>query len=280
MIGISGSSSQSLKAYGVKYEQIDLVNNQFDEEAIIQRLSRNDVRLAEIQRSRGYSSRLSLTVDQIGHIIRKIREVNKDVIIMVDNCYGELVEEREPGHAGADIVVGSLMKNLGGGVAATGGYVAGRKDLIAMVADRLTAPGIGREVGSYAASYRPFYQGLFMAPHTVCQAVMTAMLAARVFELLGYETTPSSLSPTRRERPLIPYLKSVGPGYTMTLLPLRSIIACSASPAPAAASTRAASPSPCRSKSSPSPESERAVPPREGEGRPRPRPSRAAARPG
>ncbi|MBQ1533153.1 MAG: methionine gamma-lyase family protein, partial [Solobacterium sp.] len=119
MIGLTGESSQSLKAHGVRYEQIDLVNNEFDEEAIVSRLKEGNVRLVEIQRSRGYSSRASLCIAKIEHLIRKIRGVNKDVIIMVDNCYGELVEEREPGHAGADVVVGSLMKNLGGGIAST-----------------------------------------------------------------------------------------------------------------------------------------------------------------
>ncbi len=125
MIGISGDSNQSLKAYGVNYEQIDLIDNEFDEESIVERLQQKNVKLVEIQRSRGYSQRLSLTIDKIESIIHKIREVNQEVIIMVDNCYGELVETKEPGDIGADIVVGSLMKNLGGGIAPTGGYVAG-----------------------------------------------------------------------------------------------------------------------------------------------------------
>ena len=134
MIGISGDSNQSLKAYGVNYEQIDLIDNEFDEESIVERLQQKNVKLVEIQRSRGYSQRLSLTIDKIESIIHKIREVNQEVIIMVDNCYGELVETKEPGDIGADIVVGSLMKNLGGGIAPTGGYVAGKKDLIYEVA--------------------------------------------------------------------------------------------------------------------------------------------------
>ena len=128
MIGIIGNSSQSLKEYGVKYEQIDLIDNDFDIQTIQTRLKENNVKLVEIQRSRGYSHRDSLTIDKIQNVINKIREVNKDVIIMVDNCYGELVEKREPGHVGADVVVGSLMKNLGGGIACTGGYVAGNKE--------------------------------------------------------------------------------------------------------------------------------------------------------
>ena len=124
MVGIIGNSSQSLKAHGIKYEQIDLVNSEFDTKAIVERLSKGDVKLVEIQRSRGYSNRNSLTISQIENVIQEIRKVNIDVIIMVDNCYGELVEDKEPGHVGADIVVGSLMKNLGGGVASTGGYIA------------------------------------------------------------------------------------------------------------------------------------------------------------
>ena len=187
MIGLSGSSSQSLKANGVRYEQIDLINNEFDEDKIVARLKRNDVKLVEIQRSRGYSSRLSLCIEKIEHLIQKIREVNTDVIIMVDNCYGELVEEREPGHAGADIVVGSLMKNLGGGIATTGGYIAGRADLIEMVADRLTAPGIGKEQGANFNLNNAFFKGIFMAPNAVKEAMKTAVFSAYMLEKLGYK---------------------------------------------------------------------------------------------
>ncbi|MBR5048563.1 MAG: methionine gamma-lyase family protein [Erysipelotrichaceae bacterium] len=186
MIGIYGDSSQSLKANGVSYEQIDLINGGFDEEKIVDRLSKNDVRLVEIQRSRGYSSRPSLTIDQIGHLISRIREVNRDVIIMVDNCYGELVEEREPGHVGADIIAGSLMKNLGGGIASTGGYVAGRRDLVAMVAERLTAPGIGKQQGANFNQNNAFFKGLFMAPSAVRSALKTAVFSAYMLEKLGF----------------------------------------------------------------------------------------------
>ncbi|MCQ2772916.1 MAG: methionine gamma-lyase family protein, partial [Bacilli bacterium] len=133
MVGIIGESSQSLKAYGVKYEQIDLIDSKFDLEAIVARLAKKDVKLVEIQRSRGYSSRKSLTIAQIEEVIKAIRSVNDEVIIMVDNCYGELVETKEPGHVGADVVVGSLMKNLGGGVASSGGYIAGKEKYIHMV---------------------------------------------------------------------------------------------------------------------------------------------------
>ncbi len=187
MIGLSGNSTQSLKANGVHYEQIDLINNEFDEEKIIKRLKENNVKLVEIQRSRGYSHRLSLTISKIEHIITKIREVNKDVIIMVDNCYGELVEKKEPGHVGADIVVGSLMKNLGGGIAPTGGYVAGRSDLIYAVAERLTAPGIGKDLGANFNLNNSFFKGIFMAPHAVKNALKTAIFTSYMLEKLGYK---------------------------------------------------------------------------------------------
>ncbi len=187
MVGIIGDSSQSLKAHGVKYEQIDLVNSEFDTNAIVSRLAKNDVKLVEIQRSRGYSDRKSLTISQIENIIKEIRKVNKDVIIMVDNCYGELVEDKEPGDVGADIVVGSLMKNLGGGVASTGGYVAGKKDLIYMVAERLTAPGIAKDQGANFNQNNSFLKGIFMAPNAVRSALKTAVFSAYMLEKLGFD---------------------------------------------------------------------------------------------
>lgn len=187
MIGLVGESTQSLKAHGVKYEQIDLVNYEFDEEKIVERLKNGGVKLVEIQRSRGYSARPSLNLYKIEHLIRKIREVNTEVIIMVDNCYGELVEEREPGHVGADIVVGSLMKNLGGGIASTGGYVAGRADLIEMVAERLTAPGIGKHQGANFNQLNNFFKGIFYAPSAVRSALKTAAFSAYMLEKLGFK---------------------------------------------------------------------------------------------
>ena len=196
MIGLCGDSSQSLKAHGVRYEQIDLIDNEFDEEKIVERLKKNDVCLVEIQRSRGYSQRLSLTLDKIEHLIQKIREVNKSVIIMIDNCYGELVEEKEAGHVGADLVVGSLMKNLGGGVASSGGYIAGRKDLVEMAADRLTAPGIGKDLGANFNQNNNFFKGIFMAPHAVKQALKTAVYTAYMMEKLGY----TNVSPKYNEK--------------------------------------------------------------------------------
>lgn len=196
MIGIIGESSQSLKANGIKYEQIDLINNEFDLLTIKNRLSKNDVKLVEIQRSRGYSSRLSLTISQIEQVIAAIREVNKDVIIMVDNCYGELVEEREPGHVGADLSVGSLMKNLGGGIASTGGYIAGSKELVEMIAERFTAPGIGKEQGANLNQNNSFYKGMFMAPSAVKNALKTSIFASYMLEKLGF----NNVSPKYNER--------------------------------------------------------------------------------
>ncbi len=187
MIGLAGSSSQSLAANGVRYEQIDLAGNEFDTEKIVERLQKHDVKLAEIQRSRGYSARSSLDISRIETLIKAIREVNKDVIIMVDNCYGELVEEKEPGHAGADIVVGSLMKNLGGGIASTGGYIAGRTDLVQMCAERLSAPGIGKEQGANFNLNNAYFKGLFMAPSAVRSALKTAVFSAWMLEKLGYK---------------------------------------------------------------------------------------------
>ena len=187
MVGIIGESSQSLKALGVNYEQIDLIDSKFDLDAIEKRLSKNDVKLVEIQRSRGYSHRKSLNIEQISEVIQRIKKANKNAIIMVDNCYGELVEAKEPGHVGADIVVGSLMKNLGGGVASTGGYVAGRKDLINMVAERLTAPGIAKDQGANFNQNNSFFKGIFMAPNAVRSALKTAVFSAYMLEKLGFD---------------------------------------------------------------------------------------------
>lgn len=187
MIGVCGDSSQSLKACGVKYEQIDLIDNKFDLETIKERLSRGDVKLVEIQRSRGYSSRKSLTIAQIEEVINIIRSVNKDVIIMVDNCYGELVEKKEPGHVGADVVVGSLMKNLGGGIATTGGYIAGKTKYIEMIADRLTSPGVGKDLGANFNQNTNFFKGVFMAPNAVKSALKTQIFASYMLEKCGFK---------------------------------------------------------------------------------------------
>ena len=190
-IGISKEESKSsLKAFGVKYEQIELVNDDFDLKAIEERVTRNDIKLIEIQRSKGYSTRKSLTIDKIEKAIQAIRKVNTDVIIMVDNCYGEFVEEREPTEVGADIVVGSLMKNLGAGIATSGAYIAGKKDLIELCAERLTAPGVGKEIGPSLNQNTAFIKGLFFAPSVVASSVKTAVFASRILERLGYKVSP------------------------------------------------------------------------------------------
>ena len=199
MIGLYGNSTQSLKANGVSYEQIDLVNDDFDDETIVKRLKEHNIRLVEIQRSRGYSHRLSLSIAKMERIIKKIREVNQEVIIMVDNCYGELVEKQEPGHIGADIVVGSLMKNLGGGIASTGGYVAGHAELIKMVAERLTAPGIGKSLGANFNQNLSFFKGIFMAPNAVKSALKTAIFTSYMLEKLGYKNVSPAYDEERTD---------------------------------------------------------------------------------
>lgn len=191
VIGISKEESRSsLKAHGVKYEQIDIVDNDFDIEAIKQRVSKKDVKLIEIQRSRGYSTRKSLTIDKIENVIKEIRKIDSEVIIMVDNCYGEFVEEKEPTEVGADIIVGSLMKNLGAGIATSGAYIAGKKELVELCAERLTAPGIGKEIGPSLNQNTAFIKGLFFAPSVVASSVKTAVFTSRMLEKLGYEIDP------------------------------------------------------------------------------------------
>lgn len=183
-------SKSSLKAYGVKYEQIELINNDFDIKKIQDRLKEQNVKLVEIQRSRGYSTRESLTIEKIENAIKAIREVNKNVIIMVDNCYGEFVQEKEPIEIGADIAVGSLMKNLGAGIATSGAYIVGKKDLINLCAERLTAPGIGKEIGPSLGQNTSLLKGLFFAPQVVASSVKTAVFASRILEKLGYDVEP------------------------------------------------------------------------------------------
>lgn len=185
----------SLKEMGVRYSQVELNSaGEIDVDAV-DRAIRPETRLVIAQRSRGYAWRPSLMPQAFEPLARMLREKHPGVRLMVDNCYGEFVCEKEPSHYGADVCVGSLIKNPGGGLAPTGGYIVGKAEAITRIAYRLTAPGIGLEVGSYAGSYQPFYQGLFMAPHTVAQAVKTACLAARVFENLGMTTTPPASAP-------------------------------------------------------------------------------------
>lgn len=190
MIGLVGDSRNSLIANGVKYEQIDLINDDFDIVKIVARLKKNDVKLVEIQRSRGYSQRKSLTIEKIERVCRAIREVNKDVIIMVDNCYGDFVEDKEPIEVGCDILVGSLMKNLGGGIAKTGGYIVGNKDLVNDVAERFSSPCIGKDIGANLNQNMSFYKGLYMAPSVVASSIKTMTFAAYLLEKLGFDVDP------------------------------------------------------------------------------------------
>lgn len=193
VIGVTDKGTGSLKDFGVGYRQVDLTAEDTpDLEELARAVREPKVKAVLIQRSKGYSTRASLSVDEIGEMCSIIRANNPDAAILVDNCYGEFVEEKEPTHVGADLVVGSLIKNPGGGLAPTGGYLAGRHDLIEGAAMRLTCPGIGKECGSTLGNNRLLYQGLFMAPHTVAQAVKTAVFGAKIMELLGYVTEPRS----------------------------------------------------------------------------------------
>lgn len=186
IIGITGESRNSLMANGVKYEEIPLNGNDFDLDAITERVSRGDIRVAEIQRSRGYSHRKSLTIDKIALAIDAIHRACPETIVMVDNCYGDFTEEREPTQVGADVIVGSLMKNLGAGLAVSGAYCVGRRDLIADIAERLTAPCIGKDLGANLNQLTNLYKGLFLAPSSVRSALKTMVFAARMLELAGF----------------------------------------------------------------------------------------------
>ena len=192
VVGVVDKGHGSLRDYGVEYRQVELADNAPDRAGLAKAVRDPRVKAVLIQRSRGYATRASLSVEEIGELCAIVRESNPNAAILVDNCYGEFVEEREPTHAGADLVVGSLIKNPGGGLAPTGAYIAGRRDLVEGAAMRLTCPGIGRECGATLGNNRLLYQGLFLAPHTVAQAVKTAVFAARLMELLGYEADPRS----------------------------------------------------------------------------------------
>ena len=189
VIGIKDNNS-SLKSFGVKYDQIDLVNDDFDYDKITSYLKEHKVKVIEIQRSKGYSTRKSITLDKVEKVIKEIRKVDKDVIIMIDNCYCEFVTSKEPIEVGADICVGSLIKNLGGGIAPNGAYVVGRSDLIDLVGERLTLPGEGLEVGPTLGMNKLILQGLYMAPTVVANALKTAVLTSCVMEKLGYKVEP------------------------------------------------------------------------------------------
>lgn len=189
VIGIKQNNS-SLISFGVKYDEIDLVDNDFDYDKIKEYITNNKVKVIEIQRSKGYSTRKSLTIDKVEKVIKFIKDIDKDIIIMIDNCYCEFVSDKEPTMIGADIIVGSLIKNLGGGIAPNGAYIAGRHDLIELAGERLTLPGEGREVGPTLGINKSILQGLFMAPSVVASSIKVAILTSYVLEKLGYNVEP------------------------------------------------------------------------------------------
>lgn len=189
VIGIVENKS-SLKSYGINFEKIELIDNDFNYEEIQKTLENKKIKLIEIQRSKGYANRKSISIEKVEKVIKAIREIDKNVIIMVDNCYCEFVGEKEPTEVGADIMVGSLIKNLGGGLAPNGAYIAGKKELVNLAAERLTAPGEGREVGPTLGINKSILQGLFFAPSVVASSLKTAVFASKMLEELGYKTEP------------------------------------------------------------------------------------------
>ena len=193
-IGIAGDCFGSLKFYGIEYGQVDLApSGDPDYDAIAEAVKEEKVAAVMIQRSRGYEDRKALTVEEIGRIVKTVKAVRPDVNVMVDNCYGEFTDVIEPTDVGADIIAGSLIKNPGGGIAPTGGYLAGKRELVDRAAMRLTTPGIGGECGSTLGSSRLLFQGLFMAPHIVAQALKTACFCAAMMDEMGIESSPGAL---------------------------------------------------------------------------------------
>lgn len=186
LIGLEGGSKNSLISHGIKYEQIDLIDNDFDYKKIAERVKQGGIKLVEIQRSRGYAQRKSLSIFKIEKAIKLVKEINKDIIVMVDNCYGELVEDKEPTAVGADICIGSLMKNLGAGIATSGGYVVGRKDLIEQVSERYTSPCVGKDLGANFNQLLSYYKGLFFAPSVVCSTLKSMAFASLMLEKFGF----------------------------------------------------------------------------------------------
>lgn len=189
VIGIKDNKS-SLKSFGVQYEQIDLIDHDFDYKKIEETLKNKKIKVIEIQRSKGYSTRKSITIESLKKVISFIKEISPDTIIMVDNCYCEFVSKEEPTEVGADIVVGSLIKNLGGGIAPNGAYIVGKKDLVELAGERLTVPGEGKEVGPTLGINKQFLQGLFFAPSVVASALKTSILTSKVLSSLNYDVEP------------------------------------------------------------------------------------------
>ena len=190
-LGIRGSAFGSLRAYGIGYDQVDLrPDGSADLDALAKSAAKPGTAAVILQRSRGYAERKALSVDEIGEIVKTVKLVNPEIAVMVDNCYGEFTDIREPGHVGADLMAGSLIKNPGGGLAPSGGYIAGRSDLVERAAMRLTTPGIGGECGASLGCNRLLFQGLFLAPHTTAQALKTAVFCAAMMEQIGIRSFP------------------------------------------------------------------------------------------
>lgn len=189
VIGLNDNPS-SLKSFGINYEQIDLIDNDFDYEKIEKRVKEGNIKVIEIQRSKGYSLRKSITISKLKKVIELIKSINSQIIIMIDNCYCEFVSTVEPTQVGADICVGSLIKNLGGGIASNGAYIVGRKDLIHLCSERLNVCGEAKDVGPSLGANKSFFQGLYMAPSVVASSLKTVVLASYMLENLGYEVEP------------------------------------------------------------------------------------------
>ena len=189
--GVEGKNVGSLKDYNIHYHEVDLKNNDFDVENIIKSINKFNPKIVYIQRSRGYSLRNALNIKQIKNVVSEVKKVSKAYIV-VDNCYGEFTETLEPTDVGADLVIGSLLKNMGGGIAPTGGYLAGKKELIELISYKLTSPALGVDTGSYEPGYKLFFQGLFVSPHIVAQSKKLVVLTAKVMSKLGYEVVPKN----------------------------------------------------------------------------------------
>ncbi|AEI41469.1 aminotransferase class I/II-fold pyridoxal phosphate-dependent enzyme [Paenibacillus mucilaginosus] len=215
VIGKQGDGLGSLQDFGIGYDEVPLLDDGRPDYSEIARRITPQTKVIGIQRSRGYSWRPSFTVEQIGEMVRFVKEVRSDLIVFVDNCYGEFTELREPTEAGADLIAGSLIKNPGGGLAASGGYIAGKSKYVELASYRLTAPGIGGEVGAMLGTTRSIYQGLFLAPHLVGQAVKGSVFAASVFEQLGFVTHPRWQDP---RTDLIQAIRFSGPEHLIAFV--------------------------------------------------------------
>ena len=188
--GVEGKNVGSLKDYNIGYNFVDLINNDFDIPSIISAIKQHNPKIVYIQRSRGYAIRNALSIEQIERVIAEVKKVT-NAYIVVDNCYGEFTETKEPTDVGADLVIGSLLKNMGGGIAPTGGYIAGKEELIELISYKLTSPALGVDIGSYEPGYKAFFEGLFVSPHIVAQAKKLVVLASVALNRVGYKTIPT-----------------------------------------------------------------------------------------